>query len=94
VLFSTFCLTALVAGLALFQGWINAGAGRWRTLAENSYGIYYVHPLILYPLAYLLVGLSVPSPLKAVILVVVTLGASLAVSALVLKRLPGVRQAF
>ena len=94
VLFSTFCLTALVAGLALFQGWINAGEGRWRTLTDNSYGIYYVHPLILYPLAYLLVGLAVPAPVKAVILVAVTLGASLAVSALVLKRLPGVRKAF
>ena len=62
--------------------------------AANSFGIYYVHPLILYPLAYLLLDLAVPSIAKATILVLVTLAGSLAVSALVLKRLPGVRRAF
>jgi glucan biosynthesis protein C len=94
LLFAAFCLTAVVAGVAVFQRWIN-GAGRtWRTLAANSFGIYYVHPLILYPLAYLLVDLRVPAPVKATILVLVTLAGSLAVSALVLKRLPGLRRAF
>jgi surface polysaccharide O-acyltransferase-like enzyme len=70
-------------------------AGRaWRALATNSFGIYYVHPLVLYPLAYLLVGLSAPSLSKASVLVLVTLVTSLVVSAVVLKRLPGPRKAF
>jgi len=91
-LFSAFCLTALVAGVALFRARID-GAGRaWRTLAANSFGIYYVHPLILYPLAYLLVGLSVPAIAKFSILVVATLVGSLAVSGLVLKQVPGLRR--
>jgi glucan biosynthesis protein C len=94
VLFSTFCLAATVAGVALFQRWVD-GAGRaWRTLATNSLGIYYVHPLILYPLAFLLVDLPVPAIAKATILVLVTLGGSLLVSALVLRRLPGLRRMF
>jgi peptidoglycan/LPS O-acetylase OafA/YrhL len=94
VLFSTFCLTGLIAGVALFRGWIN-GAGRaWRTLAANSFGIYYVHPLILYPLAYVILGVPVPAVAKLAILVVVTLVGSLAVSALVLKRVPGLRRMF
>ena len=94
VLFSAFCLTALMAGLALFQRWID-GAGRtWRTLAANSFGVYYLHPLILYPLAYLLVSLSAPSLVKVTVLVAVTLVASLAVNAVVLKRLPGLRRMF
>jgi glucan biosynthesis protein C len=94
ILFAVFCLTAVIAGIAVFQRWIN-GAGRtWRTLSANSFGIYYVHPLILYPLAFLLLDLRVPALVKATILVLVTLAGSLAVSALVLKRLPGLRRVF
>ncbi len=55
-LFSAFCLTALVAGIALFRARVDGAGLAWRTLAANSFGIYYVHPLILYPLAYVLVG--------------------------------------
>jgi peptidoglycan/LPS O-acetylase OafA/YrhL len=94
VLFSTFCLTALIAGVALFRRWINGAGLAWRTLAANSFGIYYVHPLILYPLAYLLVGLPVPAAAKFSILVVATLVGSLAVTAVVLKHVPGLRRMF
>ena len=93
-LFSAFCLTALVAGVALFRARIDGAERAWRTLAANSFGIYYVHPLILYPLAYLLVGLSVPAIAKFSILVVATLVGSLAVSGLVLKQVPGLRRMF
>jgi peptidoglycan/LPS O-acetylase OafA/YrhL len=94
MLFGPFCLTAVMYGLAAFGRW-GDGAGRaWRTLADNSFGVYYVHPLILYPLAYLFVGLAIPSVGKAAILVTVTLAASLVVSALVLRRLPGLRRIF
>ncbi len=93
-LFAVFCLAAVIAGIAVFQRWVNGSGRGWRTLAANSFGIYYVHPLILYPLAYLLLDLAVPAIIKATILVLVTLAGSLAVSALVLKRLPGVRRAF
>jgi len=94
LLFSAFCLTALLAGVALFSRWVNGAGLAWRTLAANSFGIYYVHPLILYALAWVRVGVSVPSWLKATGLVVVTLVLSLAVSALVLRRPPGLRRMF
>jgi len=94
LLFAAFCLTAVIAAVAFFQRWVNGTGTAWRTLSANSFGIYYVHPLVLYPLAYLLVDLEVPALVKMTILVVGTLGASLAVSALVLKRLPGVRRVF
>ena len=94
MLFSPFCLTAVMYGLAVFQRHV-AGTGRaWRTLADNSFGIYYVHPLILYPLAFVLVGVSIPALGKAIVLVAVTLLASLAVSSLVLRRVPGLRRVF
>jgi glucan biosynthesis protein C len=94
VLFAIFCLSAVIAGISLFQRAAD-GTGRvWRTLASNAYGIYYVHPLILYPLAYLIRDLGAPAIVKAMILVVVTLAGSLAVSALLLRRLPGLRRIF
>ena len=94
LLFAAFCLAALMGGLAVFGRWGN-GAGRaWRTLAANSFGIYYVHPLILYPLAWVLVGVAIPAAAKAVVLVVVTATVSLGVSALVLRRVPGLRRIF
>ena len=65
-----------------------------RTLADNAFGIYYVHPLVLYPGAWLLVGLAIPGPLKAVILLVVTIALSLAISAGVLRRAPVLRRMF
>ena len=94
VLFSAFYLAALIAAVALFQRRVNGVGPAWRTLAANAYGIYYVHPLILYPLAYVLLDLPAPAVAKAAILVAVTLAASLAVSAHVLKRLPGLRRMF
>ena len=93
-LFSAFCLTGLIAGVALFRRWIDGAGLAWRTLAANSFGIYYVHPLVLYPLAYVLVGVGIPAVAKFAILVVATLVGSLAMSALVLKRVPGLRRMF
>jgi len=93
-LFSPFCLAAVMYGLAVFQRWLDRSGPAWRTLAVNSFGIYYVHPLVLYPLAYVLVDLPAPTLAKATILVSVTLFVSLAVSALVLRRAPGLRRMF
>ena len=93
-LFSLFCLEAVIGGVALFRLVVDRAGPGWRMVAGNSYGIYYVHPLILYPLAYILVSVEAPSIAKATVLVVVTFLASLAISALVLKRLPGLRRMF
>jgi len=94
ILFATFCLAAVIGGIAIFQRWLDRSGPAWRTLAANSFGIYYVHPLVLYPLAYVLLDLRAPALVKATILVVVTLLASLALSALVLRRAPGLRRMF
>lgn len=94
VLFNAFCLAALMAGLSLFQASINSQGRNWRSLARNSYGIYYLHPLILYPLAYIFVALPLPIILKAGALIALTLLACWTVSEFVLTRAPGLRRAF
>lgn len=88
ILYNAFCLSTLLASLALFQAALDLATPFWRSQAANSYGIYYVHPLILYPLAYLLVGTSLPIGLKALLLIGITGLLSWGISALVLKRLP------
>lgn len=85
--FNIFCLSALFASMQLFQRSINSSGGFWRSQAANSYGIYYIHPLILYPLAYLLVAVALPIGIKALILISTTLLASWGISALVVRTL-------
>jgi hypothetical protein len=94
VLFNTYCLSALMAGAAIFQQKVNGPAFFWRTQAANSYGIYYVHPLVLYPLAYLFVGLSLPLFFKAPLVIILAILLSWGISALVLKKAPVLRRIF
>ena len=94
ILFNVFCLSSLVAGILFFRQKVNSAGAVWQSLAANSYGIYYVHPLILYPLAYVFVGISLPLIVKAPALIVLAILLSWAVSALLLKRLPVVRAMF
>lgn len=51
--FAVFCLTATFALIAFFQKFANSDAYLWRRLSANSYTIYFIHPCVLIPLAYL-----------------------------------------
>ncbi len=93
-LFNTVCLSALLAGVALFQQKANRTSPFWSTLAVSSYGIYFIHPLILYPLAYLFVPVALPLLLKAPLVIGLGLLLSWAFSALVLAKTPLVQRAF
>ena len=94
VLFAAFCVSGVLAAVAGFSRWGDRSTRTWRALADNAFGIYYVHPLALYPGAWLLVSLSIPGPLKAVVLLAVTIALSLAISAGVLRRAPLLRRMF
>ncbi len=94
LLFNAFCFAAVLAGAALFQQKANSAGRVWSSLAANSYGIYYFHPLILFPLAYLIVSLDWPVLLKAAIIILLTIGLAWGLAALVLKRVPFLREMF
>lgn len=64
LLFSVFCLTATVAFIALFQRFVDTDAYLWRRLAANSYTIYFIHPCLLIPLAYLVQKMDINIWLK------------------------------
>ena len=94
VLFNAYCLSSLMAGTAFFQRYVN-GAGRfWKSLSASSYGIYYIHPLILYPLAYLFIKYPLPLYPKAIAVIALALLISWGTSALVLRKAPGLRRIF
>ncbi len=94
ILFNVFCLSSLITGVMFFKQKVNSATGVWAILAANSYGIYYLHPLVLFPLAYLFSGVSLPLFVKALTLIVMTTLLVWAVSALLLKRLPVLRAMF
>lgn len=94
ILFNCYCLSALMSGLALFKKMINSSSVFWRSLSSNSYGIYFIHPLILYPLAYFFKGYSIPLYLKSTVVIVITMIVSWLFSALVLKKVPVLRKSF
>ncbi len=93
-LFNVFCLSSLMAGVLFFRQKVNSAGAVWASLAANSYGIYYIHPLILYPLAYVFVGISLPLIIKVPAVIGLAILLSWGVSALLLKRLPVVRAMF
>ena len=94
LLFNAFCLSSLMAGTAFFQQFVNKSTRFWHSLSANSYGIYYIHPLILYPLAYLFLPVSLPLFVKAPLVILLGLSLSWAASAFVLTKAPIVRRAF
>lgn len=94
ILFNAFCLSGFLAGAALFQQKVNRASPFWSSLALSSYGIYFIHPLILYPLAYLFVPISLPLLLKAPLVITLGLLLSWVVSALILTKTPLLQRAF
>ncbi len=94
VLWNTFCFSSLMAGAAFFQRFINGRGRIQKNFAESSYGIYYIHPLILYPLAYLFIGISLPLYWKAASVIVIALLLSWAISAFILRKAPLLKRMF
>lgn len=93
-LFNAFCLSALMAGTALFQRFVNRPTRAWTSLGRNAYAIYYLHPLILYPAAYFMLSVGAPIFLEVIGLTAFTALVCWAIGALVLTRLPVLRQIF
>jgi hypothetical protein len=94
VSYNLFCFSALMAGLAVCQRYVNSGARFWRSLSADSFGIYFVHPLAVYPLALVLVGVPAPALFKSGIVFALALGWSWLFTAAVLRRAPLLRRMF
>lgn len=93
-LFNGFCLSGLMAGLALFQRFFDRPSRFSSSLARNAFAIYYVHPLILYPAAYGALSVNISIYLEATLLILFTTFVAWAVAARVLTRWPLLREIF
>ena len=93
-LFNAFCLAALLAAVALFHRFFNRPSRLWSSLSRNAYAIYYLHPLILYPAAYVALFVPMSIYLEPVLLILLTTLAAWGLGALVLTRWPVLRNIF
>ena len=82
-----------MSGISILEALSGTGPF-WSSLTANSYGIYYVHPLILYPLAYMFVPITLPLFIKAPLVILLGIFLSWVVSAFILTKAPVVRRAF
>jgi hypothetical protein len=94
LLFNLFCFSSLLAGIALFKARAGNDNRFWHSQARNSYGVYYLHPLLLYPLALVFVPLPISIFAKAAAIILLTYLGSWAMSAALLTRAPGLRRMF
>jgi len=93
-LFNAFCLSALLASTAVFQQHVGQPNRIGSSLGRNAYAIYYLHPLILYPLAYVALSFQVSIYLEVILLTTLTTLIAWALSVFVLTRLPVLRNIF
>ncbi len=94
VLFNLYCFSSLIFGVALFQKKVNANNVFWRAMNRTSYGIYFIHILILCPLAYMFLSFDMPLSVKSSLVVFLTVFVSWAVSHWGLNRAPLLKRSF
>ncbi len=88
---------ALSMGLFLFlicRTFAESYSQRWRRWGEASYGIYWLHQMILMPLAAFLVSFDLPPAVKFALALAGTWGISSALTERALRRLPLMRRVF
>lgn len=83
---STFTVSALFGLLALFHRHFNRASRLSSALSSTSYGVYYLHQPILFPLAWLFTSFSLSSPVKFLVVSSLSLALCFAVSRYVLNR--------
>jgi surface polysaccharide O-acyltransferase-like enzyme len=94
VLFNLFCFTSVIAAVALFARWRSPAGVIGRSLSRSTYGVYYLHPLVLYPLAYAAVSWPISIHLKMPAITLISWLVCWALTALVLARVPGLKRIF
>ncbi len=94
VLFNLYCFSSLIFGVALFQKKVNENNVFWRAMNRTSYGIYFIHIIILCPLAYMFLSFDMPLSVKASLVVFLTVLVSWAVSHWGLNRAPLLKRSF
>lgn len=92
-LWESFTAVALTLGMpALFRRWGNAGTPAARFLARHSFRVYLFHAPVLIALSLLLASAAWPPLAKHLLVAPLAWGLTLAFSALLVARIPGLRE--
>ncbi len=94
ITFNMFCYSSIMSLVALFRKYMNGHNMFWKSQARNTYGMYYLHPLILFPLALYMVQVEISIFIKAPVIIIVTWFVSWLISTAVLTRSPILRDIF
>lgn len=91
---TTYCFASLMGGITVFRAFLNRGGAILRSAADSSYGVYYLHALIVYLLVYEMIGFELSIYSKALIVFVLASAISWILSAYVLRKVPLLRRMF
>jgi len=91
---AAFTVSALFALLAVFHRFLNRSSRLSSALSATSYGVYYLHQPILFPLAWLFTTISLPSPLKFLTVSILALFLCFVISRFVLNSINPLRRCF
>lgn len=91
---SAFTVSALFGLLALFHRHFNRTSRLSSALSATSYGVYYLHQPVLFPLAWLFTAFSLSSPVKFALVSALTLTNCFLLSRYALTRLPVLQSCF
>ncbi|SIN99135.1 acyltransferase family protein [Halodesulfovibrio marinisediminis] len=92
--FATYCIASLMGWSALFSTWVNSSGRIWRSAADNSYGIYFLHALIVYWLVYVLIPVRCSIYLKAAVVFITAMALCWFLTAVILRKAPLLRRMF
>lgn len=92
--FATYCIASLMGWSAVFSTWINGSGRFWRSAAKNSYGIYFLHALVVYWLAYGLITVTWSIYIKAAVVFFITISFCWLFTSGVLRKAPLLRRMF
>ncbi|OBQ56876.1 acyltransferase family protein [Halodesulfovibrio spirochaetisodalis] len=92
--FATYCIASLMGWCAVFSTWVQGNGRFWRSAADNSYGIYYLHAPIVYLLVYALIPVPYSIYVKAAVAFVLAMACSWVLTSCVLRKAPLLRRMF
>ncbi|MFL0801622.1 MAG: acyltransferase family protein [Agarilytica sp.] len=94
IFFNLYCFSSLMFGVALFQKKVNTKSSFWQAISKTSYGIYFIHIIVLCPVTYLLLYTTMPLAIKASLAIGLTGLISWTITHFILNKAPYSRLAF
>jgi len=94
VTFNMFCYSSVIALIAVFRKYLNKRSLFWDSQAKNAYAMFYLHPLVLYPLALYGMQTNITNYILIPAIIIVSWLVVWILSEAILTRAPALRELF